>query len=167
MIFTKKQNTIREFWLGSNSSKTNCWKSGGKRGWWSKLPPVRILFTIKMLKVQNCELYMIHLQGKAAEVYYWMIAWKQVLHFKTFYGVSLSEQDLNPQYYLDIFKKYFSRYKSTKKDCNALRFQWFKVSPGQKKIRSQSKRNYLIYKNCVWFSTIFLHIRRNNKQTSA
>ena len=32
---------------------------------------------VKMLKVQSCELYMMHSQVKTAEVYHWMTIWRQ------------------------------------------------------------------------------------------
>ena len=35
-----------------------------------------------MLKIQSCKLYMMHPQGKTAEVYHWMIVWKQILQCK-------------------------------------------------------------------------------------
>ena len=39
---------------------------------------------VKIMKVQSHELHMMHLQGRTAAFSRWMIAWRQVLHCKTF-----------------------------------------------------------------------------------
>ena len=62
---------------------------------------------VKMLKLQSCELYVIHPQEKTAKFYHRMIVWRQVPHLKTFYGTSSSEQTLSQLRYVVTFKKHF------------------------------------------------------------
>ena len=56
-----------------------------------------------------------------------MIIWRQVLHLKTFYGASLSEQDLNQERYVGIFKKTFLQIRIKKEDRDALRFHLVQI----------------------------------------